>query len=125
MELKNIRKKNKIKDVFDYGNIKEEHKDAAVEIISLLQKTGGNDLVCELIKQKFEIKEIPKYDVNTSTFGNFCKQKDIFVATQGWIVEGEGLEKKQFPIVCINVDVRKLDELADFIFQSGKNSHNQ
>jgi hypothetical protein len=125
MELKNIKNKIKHKSVFDYGNIKEEHKDAAVEILSLLKQTGTNELVCELIKQKFEIKEIPKYDVNTSTFGNFCKQKNIFVSTQGWIIEGEGLEKKQFPVVGINMDIRKLDELADFIFQCGKNSHNQ
>jgi hypothetical protein len=125
MKLKDLKNKNKKKDVFDYGNIKEEHKDAAIEIISILEKLGQGGITSELIKQKFEITEIPKYDVNTSTFGNFCKQKNIFVATQGWIIEGEGLEKKQFPMVSVNVDIRKLDELADFIFQSGKNSHNQ
>jgi hypothetical protein len=125
MKLEDLKNKNKKKDVFDYGNIKEEHKDAAIEIISILEKLGQGGITSELIKQKFEITEIPKYDVTKSTFGNFCKQKDIFVATQGWVTEEENLEKKQYPYVSVNEDIRKLDDLADFIFQLGKNSHNQ
>jgi len=114
--------KKEIQHNFDFGNIQKEHKDAANEIILLLKNMGVNELVCELIKQKFNIIDIPTYDVKTSVFGNFCKEKNIFVATQGWIVEGVDLQAKKYPICSVNEDIRKLDDLASYIFNQGRNN---
>jgi hypothetical protein len=53
---------NEMKPTFNYGQITQEHKDAAEEISNLLDNMG-HPLVADLIKNKFEVTAKPKYNI--------------------------------------------------------------
>ena len=57
----------KIKYMFDYGNIKKEHIEAIEEVCKILNESNQN-MISELLKAKFKIKQNPKYDISLSLF---------------------------------------------------------
>ena len=66
------------------------------------------------------MREIPKYDLEQSEFVKYCKEAGIFVAGQGYIVEGEGLNQMQYPMVAICDDVRRVEKIVEVIKNSVK-----
>lgn len=100
--------------VFDYGSINEDHKEAAIEIANWLNSLGLNDVSKELLL-RFKIEENKKYDLNQSVFYQLCREAGIYVAGQGVVVEGQGQEATEYPLVCINGDIRQLDKFIDFV----------
>lgn len=108
-----------LKPEFDYGSIKPEHQAAAEEIAKFLASQGQEELG-ELVKQRFKVKEIPMYDLSQSEFVKYCQEAGIFVAGQGYIVEGEGLNKMQYPMVAICDDIRRVEKIVDVIKNSLK-----
>ena len=103
-----------INHLFDYGSINDDHKSAASEIASIVEQSG-NEMLAELIKVKFQIKEIPKYDLKQSKMVQACAEAGIYCAVQGLIQEGVDSEAIQYPMVTICEDVRKLETLYDLI----------
>ena len=100
--------------VFNYGDIKEEHKEAAVEIANLIANSG-NPMLADLVKQRFKVVEIPRYDINLSPFIDACKEAGIFAAVQGYVQEGSDLEKMEYPLISICEDIRKFQKLVTAI----------
>lgn len=96
------------KSVFSYDEITEEHKDAALEIMNLLNQMG-QPMIAEMIKHKFKIVEKPKFDLNNSPVHNSLTADGFFLAVQGYVGVGEGADAIDYPVVCINEDIRKLD----------------
>lgn len=100
--------------VFNYGDITEQHKEAATEIANLIANSG-NPILADLVKQRFKVVEIPRYDVNLSPFIDACKEAGIFAAVQGYLQEGSDLEKMEYPLISICEDIRKLEKLIPAI----------
>jgi hypothetical protein len=100
--------------VFNYGGITEQHQEAAVEIANLIAESG-NPILAELVKQRFKVVEVPRYDINLSPFIDACKEAGVFAAVQGYMQEGSGLEKMEYPLVSICEDIRKLEKLIPAI----------
>ena len=105
---------SKMAPVFNYGDITEQHKEAAMEIASLIANSG-NEMLAELVKQRFKVVEIPRYDINLSPFIDACKEAGVFAAVQGYLQEGSDLEKIEYPLVSICEDIRKLEKLIPAI----------
>jgi hypothetical protein len=93
--------------VFDYNSITEEHKKVVKEITSLLDQ-HGQEMLSELIKLKFKIKENPKFDLKESVFMQACKHAQIIPIIQGFLID-QGVE---YPVVLIQDDIRKLDSFV-------------
>lgn len=108
-----------LKPEFDYGSIRPEHQAAAEEIAKFLAENGQADLG-ELIKQRFKVKEIPSYDLSQSEFVKYCKEAGIYVAGQGYLVEGEGLNQMQYPMITICDDIRRIEKIVEVIKNSVK-----
>jgi hypothetical protein len=108
-----------IKPLFDYGSIKPEHQEAAEEIANYVASMG-QDVLGNLIKTRFKIEEIKKYDMEDSEFVQFCKQAGIFVAGQGFIQQGDGIDAMQYPMIAICEDIRNMQKLVDVIKLSVK-----
>jgi len=105
---------SKMAPVFNYGDITEQHKEAAMEIASLIANSG-NEMLAELVKQRFKVVEITRYDINLSPFIDACKEAGVFAAVQGYLQEGSDLEKMEYPLVSICEDIRKLEKLIPAI----------
>jgi hypothetical protein len=101
-----------IKPVFDYNAVTVQHKEAADEIANLLAAMG-QEMIAELIKEKFKIVEKPKFPFQETEFVKACSEVGIFCAVQGWLVDGSG--NMEFPIISISDDCRRLIELYNHI----------
>lgn len=95
--------------LFNYGDITTEHKEAASEIAGLIEN-AGQPMLAEMIKSKFKVKEIPKYDLDESEFCKLAKQGNINVVIQGFVQEGDDHNAKQYQLISICEDIRKLDD---------------
>lgn len=105
----------KVKYIFDYGNIKKEHIEAIEEVCKILEESNQN-MISELLKVKFKIKENPKYDNSLSLFLNILKSNKINYSIQGYINENN----IDFPIINISEDLRKLDKIIIEILNKNK-----
>lgn len=103
-----------VEHLFDYGSINDQHKSAAAEIAELAEQAGNTDFA-EMIRTKFEIKEIPRYDLTQSKMVRACAEAGIFCATQGFLQEGIGEDAIRYPLMAICEDVRTLEKLYDVI----------
>ena len=103
-----------VNHLFDYGDIKDEHKEAAQEIANMLIREGQQELA-DQIKSQFKIEEIPTYDLKESEFIKYCKEEGIFVSLQGWVRDLGGEDTLQYPLCAINEDVRVLNRLIETI----------
>lgn len=100
--------------VFDYGSLNDDHKKAAEEIASLAEHHGMS-MFAELIKTRFQVKEIPKYDISQSEFVKYCEKAGLNLAIQGFIREGTEPNIIQYPLMTLCDDVRKLEKLVEVI----------
>jgi hypothetical protein len=110
--------------LFDYGDIKDDHKAAAQEIASLLDNQNlGN--IAEDIRIRFKIKEIPKYKFDQHPLVDAAKEVGLYVAVQGHIREiQEDGTPLEFPIIVLSDDCRKFEKLYDAIVNKVKNEKN-
>lgn len=99
-----------MKPVFDYGSIKQEHKDTAEEIVNILN-SAGQSMLAEMIKTKFQLVEKPKYDWENSPFTLAAVEAGLYVNAQG-TVENDGIE---YQIVSITDDIRRLEKIIPVI----------
>jgi hypothetical protein len=93
------------KQVFDYGAIKIEHKDAIEEAI-VLAKEMGHDMYAELLSKKFQITPRKQHGINESKLLQILKENNIPFILQGFSLEND----VEYPIVAIVADVRVLDD---------------
>jgi hypothetical protein len=100
--------------MFDYGSINEDHKQAAEEICKFLRDLRLNE-TADLVAQRFQLTQIPEYDMTQSKFYEECNKVGIFVACQGFLQEGSGLDAIKYPLVNISGDIRKMDMLVESI----------
>lgn len=100
--------------VFDYGSINDDHKSAAIEIANWLNSLGLNDVSKELLL-RFKIEENKKFDISQSTFYQLCQEAGVYVAGQGVVVEGQGKDATEYPLVAISGDIRQLDKFIEFV----------
>lgn len=118
MELKDVTVK-KHKSLFDYGDIKKEHKEAIVEAIDVLKNTG-QEVSAALLEHKFKIKDNKKYNLNESVFVHLCKKFNMPISIQGYITKGVNENAVDYPIVLIQDEISKLDDFIAFIKQNVK-----
>ena len=98
------------KSPFNYDNINDVHKEAALEISKMLEELN-QPMLGELIKQKFKVVPIPEYDIKNSKFIMACDTYGIFVGNQGYMIE----DNIQYPIMSVQTDIRNLDLLYEGI----------
>jgi hypothetical protein len=105
-----------MKQLFNYGDLKKEHKDAAIEIVELARQLGQDNLA-DTIAHKFQLVEPNKFKIEDSIFVQVCERAGFKYWIMGWVSEGDGPDAVHYPIVSITEDVRKLD---NFIINSTK-----
>ena len=99
-----------MKPVFDYGSLKQEHKDTAEEIAKILSG-AGQDMLATLIKEKFQLVEKPTYDWENSPFVLAAVEAGLYCNCQGTVVDN-GVN---YQIVSITDDIRRLEKIIPAI----------
>lgn len=102
---------------FDFGSINEQHQSAAKEISGWLKSLGLTE-VSEEILRRYKIDPIPSYNLDESEFYQLATKAGFYVAGQGTLIEGEGKDKIQIPLVAISGDIRKLNDFINIVKNS-------
>ena len=76
---------NDVVRVYNYGDLSDDDKETASEIIGFLTKnsTMPIGMLCELLKQNFEIKEVPTRAIENSIWHEFTQDEPIGQTVQG------------------------------------------
>lgn len=94
-----------VKLPFNFDEINDDHKEAIKEVSKIL-KSFNQDMMAEIIEQKFNLIKKPKFDKENSEF--IQKAIDFgFNPTEQGIVEENGVE---YPIVNIMADIRQWEK---------------
>jgi len=97
---------------FDYGSITESQKEAVKEVINIINSTPGisPSMLTHALEHKFEIKDLPKFDMMTTEICQKAAKIGITPQLAGWISENN---ERLFPVVYLSADVRKFVELQE------------
>jgi len=94
--------------LFDYGNIKDEHKFAAEECAKLVESI--NPPVASLIRERFKIVEPKRLPLEDSEFYKVATGFGLGVAQQGYMVGPDGI---QVPMVAVCAEITKFDQFLE------------
>ena len=88
------------------------------ESIALTCEDWGAQHIADEIRTQYKLKSIDRFDMEkNSIFYNFAKVNKINVKQQGWIKENNMM----YPLVSVDEDIRKLDNLVKKIISESKN----
>lgn len=90
--------------LFNYGDIKEEHKSAAEECAKLVESI--NPPVASLIRERFKIVEPKRLPLEDSEFYRVATKFGLNVGAQGYMVGPDGV---QIPMVAVCAEITKFD----------------
>ena len=110
---------------FDFGSLNDEHTKAVKEACEILTSKGVDKDIINDLQLKFNVKELPKYDLAESPFFNFCKKDDISISEQGNVTVNEDGKTMLYPVAIVCEDIRKLDILFENIFNAGVKAADQ
>lgn len=112
--------KPKIKHVFDFNNITEDHKALVREIIKLVKnkdEPDNKDLILNLTTL-FKLEEEEIFNIENSSFIKFAKKINLPAALQGYVTHKENGKKPiMYPVISFCDDIRKFDKLIEVIMQ--------
>ena len=100
--------------LFDYGDVKPEHKQVAKELCDFLEKHNNIPpiILSKLLKEKFSLVEKPKKKISDSKWHEYTKDGPSLGPTlQGWVNKNDIL----VPYVNLGADIDDLDKLIDHI----------
>jgi len=97
---------------YDYGNITEEDKALVKEITLLLEKENQFD-TSELLKMTFGLRDIEKYDIQSSPIYQVCKEINLPLANQGTVKVFENGKTIEYPVISICDDIRRLNKIIE------------
>ena len=98
---------------FNFDTMSDRDKGLVKEVINFLKEDKSNfdEKKEKSILQKFQISDIPKFDLSNSNFLRHARKLKIFYNDQGVIRVGDYPDVKEYPIVSIQADIRDLEKL--------------
>lgn len=97
---------------YDYGNITEEDKALVKEIILLLEKENQFS-TSELLKMTFGLRDIERYDIQSSPLYQICKEINLHFSKQGSVKVFENNKTIEYPVIAISGDIRQLNRIIE------------
>ena len=108
-----------IEPTFDYGSIKQEHKDVVIEIIKWLRERNGVpvEMLIEELKIKFRIEEVPMKKIEDTVWGQLTKGEKLGASIQGYREITEDGKRIRIPHIGFSADLDYLDEFLNRIVE--------
>ena len=102
-----------IQPLFDYNSIDDYTKLAIRDIVDILENDNiDKKRSIDVIKHKFQLEEIPEYDVGKSLWKNMMYEFKLGESIQGWkIVEDDKGKKLKIPVISFTGELDYLDDV--------------
>lgn len=117
-----------ITGIFDYGDIKKEHKDVVLEIIELLRSRNGVpvEMLIEELKIKFDIDEVPMKKVEDTVWGQLTKGEKLGASIQGFReAKDENGKRIRIPHIGFSADLDWLDGFVNRLLKKAEEIKNK
>jgi len=95
------------------NQMSSEHVLAAKDIIRMSDERGYHDL-SQAIRIRYGLEELNYFDPSESKFVQACDAIGLNGCVQGHVHSGDETSVR-YPIISVNGDIRKFDELYDYI----------
>ena len=108
-----------IEPTFDYGDIKQEHKNVVLEIIEWLRGRNGvpTEMLIEELKIKFQIEEIPMKKIEDTVWGELTKDERLGQSIQGFRDTTVDGKRVRIPHIGFSADLDYLDGFVNRLIQ--------
>tara|TARA_B100002019_G_C20817933_1_gene379136 strand:- start:117 stop:503 length:387 start_codon:yes stop_codon:yes gene_type:complete len=108
-----------IEPTFDYGDIKQEHKNVVLEIIEWLRGRNGvpTEMLIEELKIKFQIEEIPMKKIEDTVWGELTKDERLGQSIQGYRDTKVDGKRVRIPHVGFSADLDYLDGFVNRLIE--------
>ncbi len=102
-----------IQPLFDYNSIDDYTKLAIRDIVDILENDNiDKKRSIDVIKHKFQLEEIPEYDVGKSLWKNMMYEFKLGESIQGWkIIEDNKGKKLKIPVISFTGELDYLDDV--------------
>ena len=102
-----------IQPLFDYNSIDDYTKLAIRDIVDILENDNiDKKRSIDVIKHKFQLEEIPEYDVGKSLWKNMMYEFKLGESIQGWkIIEDDKGKKLKIPVISFTGELDYLDDV--------------
>jgi hypothetical protein len=117
-----------IETIFDYGDIKKEHKDVVLEIIEWLRSRNGvpTEMLIEELKIKFQIEEVPMKKVEDTVWGQLTKGEKLGASIQGFReAKDENGNRIRIPHIGFSADLDWLDGFVNRLIKKAEEIKNK
>ena len=117
-----------IETIFDYGDIKKEHKDVVLEIIEWLRSRNGvpTEMLIEELKIKFQIEEVPMKKVDDTVWGQLTKGEKLGASIQGFReAKDENGNRIRIPHIGFSADLDWLDGFVNRLIKKAEEIKNK
>jgi hypothetical protein len=95
------------------NQMNDKHVLAAKDIVRMCEERGYHDL-SQAIRIRYGLAEINYYNPSESKFVQACDAIGLNGCVQGHVHTGDETAVR-YPIISVNGDIRKFDELFDYI----------
>lgn len=106
---------------FSYGILSDEQIATAKEIANLVEQYGQEG-IAEVIRSRFKIKEIPRFDDQKTKFYQHLQKFNLAYGVQGMIREGFDTTAVNIPVVSVTGDIREFEKLVESVIDEATNS---
>ena len=106
--------KKTILQKFNYDLMTDRDKQIVKEVINFLKEEDTSNLderKEKAILQKFQITDVPRYNLDDSNFIRHIRKLKMFFNDQAVIRVGKYPDMKEFPIINVQSDIRDFEKL--------------
>ena len=101
-----------IEPLFDYHSIDDYTKLAINDVIKLVENNDDKEKLVNVLKDKFQITEIPIYDRNKSLWHTLMKEYKLGESLQGFkIIQKPDGTKEKIPVISFTAELDYLDKV--------------
>lgn len=102
-----------IEPLFDYHSIDDYTKLAVKDVISILEnESNDKKKSIDIIKEKFQIEEVPEYDQKTSLWKTMMSEYKLGESIQGFkVIQNKDGSKTKIPVIAFTGELDYLDEV--------------
>jgi hypothetical protein len=103
--------------LFNYDNLNEEHKKAAVEVVRIFKELNSAyiSVLESLIKNRFQLEPVTEISPKSCLVSRAANKAGIHVAVQGFTKEVHDGKTYHYPIISLICDIRKMQEIYNII----------
>lgn len=113
--LKKEQKKFKLKswdeNLFDFGNLNEEHQAVAKTILNIFKDCNDTEIFKHQITTQFKLKGETLIDKNTNPLVKIIEENGCNVALQGHVTENENGKIVKYPVLSYIADIRHFEKV--------------